>query len=280
MSCPAVASENGTTLVRVRRKNQSNYSSLVLFGVTVKNYTEHGFSALASLIIVGFSPLSVKRIYARARRIHSVSSRSIPGHGGSTQCEADLRPGTVDPLSVKQIYALAQWIHSVSSRSTPWHSGSTQCQADLHPGTEPPPLSPKRVARAARNSCRSSSATAAATSGVTGFCSNWSNQRTRPPSDPVIGKGAHSCLSSANENHVVPTSAGKLQSAVSTSGHGNKEACLSVCVVLFTVSILNDEQNFRTFFFFWWGGGGGGYRPETESELATIKRVKWALCRL
>ena len=121
MSCPAVASENGTTLVRVRRKNQSNYSSLVLFGVTVKNYTEHGFSALASLIIVGFSPLSVKRIYARARRIHSVSSRSIPGHGGSTQCEADLRPGTVDPLSVKQIYALAQWIHSVSSRSTPGH---------------------------------------------------------------------------------------------------------------------------------------------------------------
>ena len=108
MSCPAVASENGTTLVRVRRKNQSNYSSLVLFGVTVKNYTEHGFSALASLIIVGFSPLSVKRIYARARRIHSVSSRSIPGHGGSTQCEADLRPGTVDPLSVKQIYTRAR----------------------------------------------------------------------------------------------------------------------------------------------------------------------------
>ena len=150
--------------------NQSNYSSLVLFGVTVKNNTRHVFSALASLIIVGFSPLSVKQIYALAQLIHSVSSGSTPGHGGSTQCEADLRPGTADPLSVRRIYTLVRRIHSVSSRSTPWYGGSTQCLADLHPGTEPP--SPKRVARVARNSCRPSSATAAAISGVTGFCSN------------------------------------------------------------------------------------------------------------
>ena len=115
--------------------NQSNYSSLVLFGVTVKNNTRHVFSALASLIIVGFSPLSVKQIYALAQLIHSVSSGSTPGHGGSTQCEADLRPGTADPLSVRRIYTLVRRIHSVSSRSTPGH-GAPIPQTGCTCGTE------------------------------------------------------------------------------------------------------------------------------------------------
>ena len=55
---------------------------LVLFGVSHCQKQCHTcFFSLASLIIVGFSPLSVRRIYTLARRIHSVSSGSTPRHG-------------------------------------------------------------------------------------------------------------------------------------------------------------------------------------------------------